>query len=309
MSHLVKYPAAILALFIATVAIGDWTIAYVLRQAMWSSQSRYARLYTERAQADLAVIGNSRAVHGFHAPTMRRVLNQETINLSSNGLSLEVVNAVLQDYLDHNPPPKLAIVEISGVHFAPAALTDLKVFSEKSPRLQTLLFREFPTTTRAGMVSHLFSLNSEGFQRSMVYLRKSDQDLILQNTMSERLARYAPANESDRFPETNQGRKYEKKNLAALTALVERAKRDNVELRLILTPFWPAYRQQVQEWDAVVAKLQTAAGDVPIWDYSLALDQRSDFADRWHTNLTGATRLLEILQADGFFEPGARPRD
>lgn len=306
--HRVKHPALVLALFVAMVVVGDRAVALLLRQALWSSQARYSQLYTGRAEADIAVIGNSRAVHGFHTPTMQRMLRRDVVNLSSNGLSLEMVNALFQDYLDRNPKPRLAVVEISGVHFAPNAIADLKVYSEKSERLQAIWFREFPTTARAGLVSRLFALNSEAFQRSLLYLGKSDQDLILQNTMSEELARHAPAIETDRFPETNKGRKFEEKNLAALTALVERAKQENVELRLVISPFWPAYRENVKEWDAIVEKLQAAAGDVPIWDYSLALHERSDFADRWHTNLTGATNFLEILQADGFFEPGAKPK-
>jgi len=316
-----KRPITYVLLLLAVVLAGDRGLSYVLDVLLLRSHSRYSRLYDGRAQADVVVIGNSRGVHSFHAPSMEKELGSTVVNLSYNALSAELAHVVLADYLERNGRPKLLVVEVSNIRVSPEVITELKPYTLHSERLTNVLKREQPTSYYATQVSHLFRLNGEMFFQNLRYLDGDDQNWILRHAMSQQLID-SVAQESDLpFPEnmslppglseeekSSKRQEYRELNMAALRAIVDLAQREGIDLRLVLAPYWPPFRHKITEWDDVVAQIQERAGpQTPIWDYSLALDDPGDFSDRVHPNLAGANKLLARMQSDGFFMEGAIP--
>jgi hypothetical protein len=74
----------------------------------------------------------------------------------------------------------------------------------------------------------------------------------------------------------------------------------------VIGPYLPVYRQNLPEYDTWVESVRQAAGGARIWDYSLAIDDNSAFADRLHMNYRGAQLLTPILVEDGLFDLDAR---
>jgi hypothetical protein len=316
----VKRPITYVLLFLAVVLAGDWGLSYLFDAALYRSHSRFSRLYDGRAAADIVVIGNSRGFHSFHAPTMEKALGEEVINLSYNALPSELSYVILSDYLEHNRKPRLLILEVSNVRMSPDVITELKPYTNRSEGLSRVLEREQPTAFRAAQVSHLFRLNGEQFFQNLRYLKGDDQGRIHRGVMTQAVIDTvaemdeAPFLENMNFPpgltdeERAQKRAdYIEWNMDGLRKSVAKAQAEGIEVRLVLAPYYVPYRAKISDWASIVADIQQAAGDVPIWDYSLALGDPNELADRVHPNLTGAVKLLEIMQRDRFFEANAIP--
>lgn len=317
-----KRPLIYVLLFLAVVYAGDRSLAAMLDWVLFHSNARYSRLYEGRATAEIVVLGNSRGKHSFHAPSMEKELGVSVINLSYNALATELAAPLLEDYLEHNDKPKLLIVEVSNVRMSPEVITELKPYTGRSTRLAELLKREQPEAYFATHVSHLYRLNGEMIFQNLRSFRSSDQGYIQRNIMTQELIDRVEQTDAYTFPEAisfppalakdEQAKKrleYLHNNLDALRKIVAAAQRENIELRLVIAPYWPAYRRKITNWDEVMAEIQQAAGaETPLWDYSLALEERTDFADRVHCNANGAAKLLERMKEDDFFEPGATPK-
>jgi hypothetical protein len=296
---------AYVASFLLLVFAGDRGIAMLLDRLMMKSQMRFARLYRGEEQADIVVIGNSRGMHSFHAPTMAAETGSSVLNLSYSALSTEICEALLADYLDRNRPPKLLIIEPSGVRCDHKSLPAFKTFASKSDRIAGLLARHASDQLSALRYSHLYAYNSDNFLRSLLFLNKSDQHWILGEKLSVEEAVRMDSDEG--LPGVLDATPHEKENLAALRRMVVMAHARGVKVKLVMAPLWPGYVKTVADYDSLVASIRAAAGtEASYHDYATRLDDPDCFADRAHTNGAGANELLKLLRKDHFFLPADR---
>jgi hypothetical protein len=302
-------PFRYLMLFLVIVVVGDFVFGTVIEKVLMQANFRYSRLYRSDAAADIVILGNSRGKQGFHAPSIEAALGKKVINLSYDGISPEILEALLRDYVQHNGKPKLALIEVSSIRFPPNAMTDLKPFVLKSPGLSEVYKREHPYAYGGLLVSRLFRMNSEGLLRGLYSLNQSDQTWVQKRVIATDLLQ--ATEKAKEFPFPNMFTKQdseerraalEKANLQALKNIVAFAADQHMEIKFVIAPYLPAMRTKVAEWNTTLTKIRETSNYAPeILDYSLALEETNDFADTMHLNASGAQHLLEKMQTDGCY--------
>lgn len=312
MRGLLRHPLAFLVVFAMTIFAGDRLLAKMLESLIDSSQFRFSRLYGGKADADVVIFGDSRAVHSFYAPGLSESFKRNVVNMGYNGFTTEMVECLINDYLNNCPPPKLIVLEVTNVFHSPDSLVNVKPYLSRSPMLSELFRRERPDDYFYTQVSHLYRLNCELTLRVLYFLKKTDQTWILTRPMPPGMAQA-------RMTTTAESSEKESpvldKNLAAFDRILELTRKKGIELRCVVAPYWPDYYANSPAKQRTIKELQkrvreSSAGSAAaanLWDYSTLLDQSELFADRVHTNRDGARQFQQRLEVDGVFDAGASP--
>ena len=278
-----------LLVLIAVVIAGDHALAWVLHKVLVRSQFRYSRLYRGGNHADVIVLGDSRGVHSFYAPAIEELTQLRVLNLSYNSMSPRIAEAVLLDYVEHNQPPRMVIIEVTSVIVSGALTTELRTYAGLSPRLAALYAEKHPVAAVAGRVFRLFPLNSEFYLEALHYMRQSDQDWIYRYSMSPAM-RALPREPWPLVPISE--------NVDALDRMVRVLRQRGIEVRLVVAPYSPA---KVLVNMSEFLDLLTRRTRMPILNYGGAMDDPDCFADQIHLNERGSRAFLRILQRDGVF--------
>ena len=276
--------ALAVAAFVALVIAGDQLVGRGLLAAVESSQFRFSRLYRGGIDAEILVVGNSRAVAALPPPLIAEATGRRVFSIAYNGLDPESSLALVADYLDRNRRPALIVVEASFVIQPVGLIPDLKLYAGESARLAALFSGRAPAIGLAARASLLFRANSEFLLRALYYRSRSDQGWMNRGRISA--DEYRALLEADADPlETTP------EHLEALRELVALGRESGIEVRLIVAPYLPATRDRlgVDRW---VAELGAAIG---VADFSNALGSPELFADRIHPNELGARALIATM--------------
>ncbi|PAP77159.1 hypothetical protein [Rubrivirga marina] len=281
---------------VALVVAGDRALAAGLHAAVMSTGNRFAVLYRGEAPGGVLILGNSRALNTFHQPTLAGLLNVPVFNASYNGMSTELSEVVLYDYVDRNPDPELVVIEVTGVGADDDQVRDFFPFAAESERLRTYLSQTLPPrVATARRLLGLYNYNGEMLYRSLA-AGASDQGTINRYKISPALVAAA---ERQEVAET----RLRPENLAALGRMIAFCGERRIPVRLVVGPYLPAFRSKMTTYDAWVDAVSDGVGGVPIWDYSQAVTDVTAFADRVHLNYRGARLLAPRLFEDGLFDP------
>lgn len=283
-----------MAVFAAIAVAGDRGAGCALEKLALSSELRFSRLYRGGVDADIVVLGNSRAADCCPAPAMARATGRSVFSLAYNGASAEIAEALFFDYLESNRAPRVVLVELAFLDSGPLLLRDLKLYAERSERLRRLIRERAPSIARGARVSRLFAVNSELLLRSLLYLRRDDQSYTNRRRISAAALaalENAPAEPLRIRPE----------NLHALRRIIAAGAERGIDVRLFVSPYLPQTRDrmQIDRWQTAVA---AALPDSQIWSFADALADPALFADRIHVNERGAAALLEIMVERGLLE-------
>lgn len=280
------------AVVIAFAAI-DRGAAAMLDRVIRRSDFRFSQVYRGGIDADIVVLGNSRAVNAFHAPTMEKELGVGVFNLGYNGMSMPLCESVLRDYLRHNKAPKLLLIEVTNLGDGNDHLKEQKMYRGLSDTLPALLEKEEPLVAGACRLSRLYQYNCEMFLRCLYYMNRSDQGWINNGVLT---ADYAEALEiqprSIRNPITLEG-----DGFPALERMLALSKKNGMEVRLIISPYFPKYLAalpEFQQWTADLQRRLPTPG--MLVDFSAVLDDHRQFADILHINQAGSLLLLDQMK-------------
>ena len=281
---------------VAVVVAGDHLFAWTLNRLVVRSQFRYSRLYGGGNRADIIVLGDSRGAISFPTPLIEDLTGQRALNLSYAGMSPRIAEALLLDYLDRNPPPRMVVLEVSSVISEGALVKELRTFAGLSPRLAALYRQEHPVAAVAGSLFKLYPLNSEMFLDVLHHMRRPDQDVSPQP--------YLP--EAARIRRGSWRLEPRVENIAAVERMVRLLRARGIDVRLVIAPYAPE-KQPVNV--AQFVDLLTQRTGAPVWNYSAAIGDPDVFADGVHLHVRGVVELMKILRRDGFFgmaQPPAR---
>ena len=289
---------------VAVIFVGDRVMAAGLNAAMMGTGNRYAVIYRGEAPGGVLLLGNSRGVNTFHQPTIEEAIDRPVFNASFNGTSTQFAEVILRDYVERNPTPRLVVLEVTGLAAGVNQLQNFFPFGSESARLDAYLNEAVsPTVATARRLFHLYNYNGEMLFRSLAAAGATDQGEINRYTISPGLI-------ASTRRETPEPLRSNPENLAALQEIVAFCEANDIELRLVIGPYLPIYRERIPAYDEWVASVREAAGGMRVWDYSLAIDDETAFADRVHMNYRGARQLTPILVADGLFDlDSAAPPD
>jgi len=283
----VGYLLLVGALFLA----GDRSLSYALDQVVTHSQFRFSRVYHGGLDADVLVVGDSRAVHSIFAPELGKRLCRPVFNMGFNGMSTEIAEALVRDYLDRNAPPKAVLIEVSNVTRDNALLSEMRLYAEPGSHMAALLERDEPRTRLWLTLSHLYAFDDELMLRAAYNLRRSDQDWVLAEGagMSPQvIAKLSPG----RYPPLVA----RPANVAALQRLVRDLGERGIAVIPFIAPYHPVYETLVPHLDRFVRQLQAEIGTgTGIVDLSRALTENDDFADVVHVNLRGSLAVTDRL--------------
>ena len=273
---------------VAIVIAGDHVLAWVLHKVVVRSQFRYSRLYRGGNSADVIVLGDSRGL-SFYAPAIEELTGLRALNLSYNSMSPRIAEAILMDYVEHNRPPRMVVIEVTSSIVSGALASELQTYAGLSPRLAALYAEEHPVAAVAGRTFRLFPLNSEFFLAVLHYMRQTDQDWIRREVMAPAV-RTRPRNHWRLVPFAD--------NVDALVRMAGLLHQRRIEVRLVIAPYGPS---NVPVNVAGFADLITLRTQTPVWNYAGAVADADEFADQVHLNERGSRVFLRMLQRDGTF--------
>ena len=297
MNRILKQVGSVVA-FLRLVFLGDRLGAVGLNWLVLNSEIRYSRLYRGDMQQDILVIGDSRGVNAVYAPAASETLGLRVMNLSHNGVGMELAEVLLLDYLERNEKPRMVLFEISNLSQAMADETvkNQRMYYSRSHRMAALGQKYDALGYCTTRVAKLYAFNNELFLRALYYMNRTDQDWISRYTVLPSLIEKVKAMKAQVLPLPS------KKNLVALQRILVELERRDIEYRLFLAPYLPEYLGKIHnksEWLETIQK--TVGPNLKVWDYSGVIRATKAFADRIHFNAYGAELLLEHMVNDKFF--------
>jgi hypothetical protein len=72
----------------------DRASGFVLQKLVNESGLRFSKLYQGGQNADIVVLGNSRAVNAIFVPELEKQINHSVFHLGYNGMSTEICEAI-----------------------------------------------------------------------------------------------------------------------------------------------------------------------------------------------------------------------
>lgn len=287
-----RTPLAYLALVIVLFLAGDRLGAAAIGYAVDSSDFRFVRIHRGGLDEDILVVGDSRGVHSVFAPELSAMLCQSVFNAAFNGMSGEVAEAVVKDYLKHNKPPKAVLIEVSNAADEPTLVNELRLFARDPGPIRDLVRQHDPWNEIWFEISHLYAFNNEMALRALYYLHHSDQDwIIVDKPMTRDLLEHIPR---DEFA----GYHFRPASVAALRRLIDLLKTRGIEPVPYIAPFHPYFHKLVPNYGHWVAELQREIGaDHPILDMSRSFGDNENFTDLLHVNIHGSRKVMGVLAA------------
>ncbi len=286
----------IFALLLITFA-GDRLGGWILKKQVDNSQFRYSRLYTDRAACDILLIGNSRGLI-FYEPHIEKITGKKTLNLSYNGMSVDLMNTLVQDYFEKYAAPKQMIVDVTMCDRINDQLTTgFNTYSTYSKRLEQLILERGGNMGHGAKVSHLFRYNSEIFQRALFYANKTDKDWLLDRVINQnmidgisKIEPYTINLEPDTIKPAYLP--------SMLNKLIKTAQSKGTDVQLVINPYYPPFANKITNLATFKSKIEKHTG-LPVHDYSLAVKEIKGFGDYQHLNKYGAAIYLDQLKRDG----------
>lgn len=274
---------------------GDRIAGYFLRNTIEGARFRYARLYGSEGAPELLLLGNSRGLT-FFQPYISEKTGQKNLNLSYNGLPMDVGNALAQDALDRYPDTKILLIDITMCDREnDELLSGFLSYSRNSPRLQALLKRKLPKAFWGAEFSDLYRYNNEIAQRAMFHRRESDEAWLLDRQIAPALA--------DKLAEqAGYPLELHPYLINQLAETVAYARSKGVKVVLLISPYFPGFAEKVANLDALKTAVEQATG-LPVHDYRNALASREAFGDFQHPNIRGSKQYVDLLIKDGLFSP------
>ncbi|MBK9015686.1 MAG: hypothetical protein IPM82_17365 [Saprospiraceae bacterium] len=281
---------------IGLALLGDRLGGMVLSKITEESQFRYSRLYGDKVDSDILFVGNSRGL-SFFQPYVEEKTGLSTANLSYNGMPIDLAVSLVEDYLDRQQPPKVMVMDISlmdSLRMDNKLATQFNHYSPYSERLSELLKDGAINDYYAGKVSHLYRYNSEVFQRTFFYWKKSDKDWLLDRVISPSMVSDVEKQQILRFH-------YDQKMLDKLAGMVSYATQKGVKVELVVNPYFPAFVPKIGNLDSLMADINKATG-LTVKNFENAVTETEAFGDYQHVNKQGARLYLDKLMEAGVLE-------
>ncbi|MEO1518998.1 MAG: hypothetical protein AAFV95_28540 [Bacteroidota bacterium] len=283
---------ALLGLFF----LGDRVGGLVLERLTAQSQFRYSRLYTQRAKADILLVGNSRGLI-FYQPYIEQQTGQKTFNISYNGMPINLARVLIEDYLDQYEAPERLLLDVTLCdRLNNQLISSFSPYTPYSERLRGLILDSIPEVGYGGQLTHLFRYNSEVFQRALYYLNRTDEDWLLDRQINEFMLQNVDKEPALTFQLLASQQR-------DIKAIVELAQQKNIAVELVVNPYYPPFAQKFQNFEQWKAQISTATG-LPVRDYSQSIDQVEAFGDYQHLNKLGGQLFIDQLLKDGVLPAG-----
>ena len=285
-----KHVLWIIALIGFTI-LGDRLGGAVLHHFVDNSQFRYSRLYNGTAGAEVVFMGNSRGL-SFYEPHVRKLTGRTSFNLSYNALPMDLGYTLFQDYLKRNPAPNDLIIEVSMCNkLNKELIIGFGCYAPYSPELANLINAYDPKMGIAGELISLVRYNSEVFQRALYYLKRSDENWLINRTISPTMVNAMASRKPYGLSVASES------ILQNLVKTIELAQAKNIRVHLVVNPYLPAFAAKLDHLQSWKEQISAATG-LPVTDYSHAVQGNEFFTDYQHLNVNGSYQYISLLKKD-----------
>jgi hypothetical protein len=280
-----------LVLFLLIFFVGQWVITISFDSITSKSSFRFSKLYSKSTKMNNTIlcVGNSRGVNSFYTPYINKEYSTKSFNLSFNGMHMPMVDLFLEDYLKNHQSPKTVFIEVSNIFNSNSKInySTFNLYSNKSKRLAKEIKVTDYKTYLISSIFPLYRFNSELFYRSLIYLGKSDQNWINRYNISKIL-------EADILKTKPFNLEINNSDLNILKQTIKMLKKNGINVILFVAPYHPNYLLKIMNLKSMIVIIENAT-DVPVQDISGYLTKTEYFADRVHTNESGARLIADTL--------------
>lgn len=270
---------------------GDRLAGNLLNKITYESGFRYSRMYRNKAEADILLLGNSRGLT-FYQPAIEKITGKSSFNLSYNAMPMNLGHVLLEDYYSKYKAPELLLIDITMCDRTNRELiAGFNCFTGFSERLYDSLYQVDTKSAIGGKLSHLYRFNSEVFQRVLYYKSKpDDEDWLLDRVITKGLVDGINTLEPDTIqiiPEM----------VSSLIASINLAKSKGSKVRLLVNPYYPPFVEKLPNFKAYKDYIESKTG-LLIADYSQAFSDNNLFGDYQHLNKKGSELYMDLLKRD-----------
>ena len=289
-----KHALWIFALIGFTI-LGDRLGGALLHHFVADSQFRYSRLYKGKAGAQIVFMGNSRGL-SFYEPHVRQLTGRTSFNLSYNALPMDLGYTLFQDYLKRNPAPSDLVIEVSMCNkLNKELIVSFGCYAPYSPELAHLINDYDPKMGAAGQLISLVRYNSEVFQRALFYLKRSDENWLINRTISPTMIKALASRKPYGLHIASED------ILQNLVKTVKLAQAKGIRVHLVVNPYFPAFAAKLDHFQPWKEQITSATG-LPIADYSNAVQGNEFFTDYQHLNVKGSYQFISLLKKDAILD-------
>ncbi len=283
MKKLLSFLIAVAGAFILL----DFLIGVMMSLFIGMSGFRFARLYSgTQINADVVVVGNSRAVNSFYVPAISKLTRKHWYNLGYNGMGPRMIEAVLLDYLDLNKKPDLVVIEVSNLWQDINPIRDLRLFAQYSPRLRDLDMCNDGFNAGLAAYSHAFSCNGEMFLRIMNYIGRDDQGWVNSGRMNAAHAENAiqvASRSIKEFVNSN--------NIETYRRIFGELRKRGVRYRCVIGP----YLIDDVAHSRLISAVNSCVSSGGVIDHSMLIKDYNLYADPLHLNKDGSLEYAKLL--------------
>lgn len=289
-------PILVLAVLLLGWFVFDRGLAAMMRGILLASDYRISRVYSGSIDADVVLVGNSRAAHMIDTQQLSALTCSKVFNLGVDGIDAMTEAAIVQDYLDRNRRPGLMIFEMSNARVdEPSVAAEFSPFISFSDRLRQRIAADGEWTV-AHDVFHLYAFNSPKWWRAAVtWFAPIDQiDPPSYGQLNPRLAEKMVQRSEWRVGDGQ---------MAAIGDAMRYALKGETRVVATMAPYHVSAfggdpRLQAQYADSIYSRVPEG---VVVADFSMSFPGHERFADRVHINKAGLMslqpKIVEIIKA------------
>ena len=256
----------------------------------------YTRLYSNKLDSKILILGNSRAYHHLFEDDFIKVTGKTTINLSQTGTPLIHLEPILYDYIDLYGFPDSIIIETDCLTTNYKKISAFKYLINYSKRYKFLFKEFFYKEFLISSIFKLYSLNSTEFLNLMHKVVINYRQPYLDGEITQNEIRNFKKNKTSRFTSISY-------NYEALKRIVKKLEGKS-KITFITTPFNPNVLNLFgNEYDEMIEPLRNEFfSDDNFFDLSNSIKDNLYFYDNYHLNRKGVVELKKKLIYKEFFK-------
>lgn len=288
---------SLLIMFILIFFIGDRLLAQVGNFAYELSTMPDAELYSGRGEADVIILGNSRAYHHLNVAEWEKDINLNVRMYAIQAASMEFMKAQLLDYVDIYGAPKAVILELTCLTWDNDQVLNMRGLVFRSLRIKELLKKYYPKHFYIGEWFHLFRFNSTEYLNILHKIFVNYKQPLFETGITRSEIDKISAEEYKAYFINRDN------NLDSLNKIIRFANKNNIILHIMITPFLPEFINNQKEylsWKEEV--LQNINQKNIFYDYSSSIYGAEKFRDYTHLNSIGVNAFHSLLRNDKYFK-------
>src|SRR3989338_8618923 len=227
--------ASYIALFLAVVFLGDKLGSFTAMKVIHQSRNQFVRMYEGETPADIIFLGDSRVDRNISYKDIQDSTGKVCLNLGLGGNNILISEVLLQDYVQRYGNPELVVIDLGHSMVDPKSMGEMRIFSYRSKGMEALAMRNDPTYAAFEHVFKSLRFNDPAFWRISVEVFKEPSSRLLNNKIPTVLIEKWKNAGHEELPIYTE-------NMEALKRICDYADSKNIQIRLIISPYWKDYK-------------------------------------------------------------------